>query len=127
MIRGVHAMLYTARPKEVRDFLREKIGLSFIDAGDGWLIFDTPGCEIGCHPLLEAAGADGAEGSGTVGVGHAAHEISFTTDDVRRTVAALRERGVVFRGQIENRGWGLAVQMVLPDETCLTLYQPLYR
>src|SRR5436190_9823865 len=40
MIQGVHTMFYSSRPEELRAFLRDKLGFTFTDVGDGWLIFD---------------------------------------------------------------------------------------
>ena len=50
MIKGVHTMFYTSQARELREFLRDKIGLSATDVGDGWLIFDLPEADMGCHP-----------------------------------------------------------------------------
>src|SRR5262245_49607615 len=50
MIRGVHTMFYSAKAKELRKFLREKLGFSATDVGEGWLIFDLPEADMGVHP-----------------------------------------------------------------------------
>jgi catechol 2,3-dioxygenase-like lactoylglutathione lyase family enzyme len=50
MIRGVHTMFYTSHAKELREFLRDKLGFTAHDAGGGWLIFDMPEADMGCHP-----------------------------------------------------------------------------
>ena len=82
-------MFYSSQPEELRAFLRDKLNLPFADVGEGWLIFDLPEAEMGCHP----ADASGDEGSpaGT-------HHISFYCDDVQRTVKDLKKRGVEFIG-----------------------------
>lgn len=114
MIKGVHAMLYSDDPAATRAFLRDKIGLPFTDVGEGWLIFDTAEGEIGAHPLME-------------GQTKPFHDISLYTDDVAAEVAALTAKGVEFKGPIEDRGWGLATEMVVPGGLTVTLYQPRYR
>lgn len=114
MIRGVHAMLYSGHSEANRAFLRDKLGLPFIDAGEGWLIFDAPAAEIGCHPFME-------EGRKPY------HEVSLFCDDVEATVAALKTKGVEFKGPVQDRGWGLATEFLLPDGSAMTLYQPRYR
>lgn len=44
MIKGVHAMFYTPRADELRAFLRDQLGLPFVDTGGGWLThFNPPG------------------------------------------------------------------------------------
>ena len=50
MINGVHAIVYTKAPEEVRSFFRDVLGLSSVDAGHGWLIFALPPAELGVHP-----------------------------------------------------------------------------
>ena len=55
MITGVHALIYTKDPDRARTFFRDVLQLSFIDAGDGWLIFALPPAELGIHPMDEPA------------------------------------------------------------------------
>ena len=69
MIKGVHTMFYSSEVEELRTFIRDKLGFRGTDVGGGWLIFDIPEADMGCHP------ADGEDGSvvpdtGSV-VGHA--------------------------------------------------------
>src|SRR5262245_57077626 len=85
MIRGVHTMFYSSEPEALRAFFREKLGLPAVDVGEGWLIFDLPEADMGCHPADPTNGAP----SGT-------HDISFYCDDIERTVAELTGRGVEF-------------------------------
>jgi hypothetical protein len=35
MVKGVHTMFYTSRPKELRAFIRDKLGFPFTDTGGG--------------------------------------------------------------------------------------------
>ncbi len=103
MIRGVHTMFYSSQPEELRAFLRDKLGFPCSDVGAGWLIFDLPEADMGCHPSDPAKGAT----SGT-------HDISFYCDDIEKTVAELRYRGVEFTDQIEDRGYGLVTHFKVP-------------
>ena len=57
MIRGVHTMFYSSDADGLRSFLRDKLGFSFTDVGGGWLIFDLPEAEMGCHPADDRDGA----------------------------------------------------------------------
>ena len=50
MIKGVHTMFYSSEPEGLRTFIREKLGFPYTDVGGGWLIFDLPEAEMGCHP-----------------------------------------------------------------------------
>jgi catechol 2,3-dioxygenase-like lactoylglutathione lyase family enzyme len=108
-------MFYTSEPEALRAFLRDKLGLPAVDVGGGWLVFDLPEADLGCHP---ADAADGAP-SGT-------HDISFYCDDIERTVVELRERGVVFSTGIEDHGYGLVTRFRVPGDFEVQLYQPKY-
>jgi hypothetical protein len=114
MIRGVHTMFYSSKAAELRAFIRDKLGFRATDVGDGWLIFDIPEADMGCHPV----DGDSVE-SGT-------HDISFYCDDIATTVDELSARGVEFSGPVENRGYGLVTEMVMPGDVRVQLYQPLY-
>src|ERR1700736_1545167 len=101
MIRGVHTMFYSSEPEALRAFLRDKLGLPSTDVGGGWLIFDLPEADMGCHPADEEAT------SGT-------HDISFYCDDVVKTVAELQERGVEFTDPVTDKGYGLVTHFKVP-------------
>jgi len=117
MIRGVHTMFYTSEPDKLRAFLRDKLGFRANDLGDGWLIFDLPEADMGCHPA-DPSRAQG-EPSGT-------HSISFYCDDVKQTVAELRAKGVEFVDEIQDRGYGLVTHFKVPGDFMVQLYQPKY-
>lgn len=114
MIRGVHTMFYTSQPDELRAFLRDVLGFPASDVGGGWLIFDLPEADMGCHPTE----ADGPP-SGTP-------DISFYCDDIEATVAELKAKGVRFTGEVEDHGYGLVTHFVMPGEIQVQLYQPRY-
>ena len=115
MITGVHTMFYSSKPEELRAFIRDKLGFPSSDVGEGWLIFDVPEADLGCHP------ADAQEGapSGT-------HNISFYCDDIGRTVGELKARGVQFTDEIADQGYGLVTHFMMPGEIEVQLYQPRY-
>jgi catechol 2,3-dioxygenase-like lactoylglutathione lyase family enzyme len=116
MITGVHTMFYSSKPEELRAFIRDKLGFSFTDVGEGWLIFDLPDAEMGCHP------ADPQDGkrSGT-------HDISFYCDDIKKTVAELKGRGVEFTDGIIDAGYGLVTHFKMPGDLEVQLFQPRYK
>ena len=80
MIRGMHAMFYSSQAEALRAFLRDKLGLSGTDVGDGWLIFDAPEADLGVHPT---EGKNPASGTA---------EICFYCDDIAKTTSELRAR-----------------------------------
>ena len=115
MIQGVHTMFYSSHADELRAFLRDKLGFPATDIGNGWLIFDLPEAEMGCHP------ADDKEGppAGT-------HNISFYCDDIQKTVEELKRRGVEFIDGVADHGYGLVTHFKMPGDFAVMLYQPRY-
>jgi hypothetical protein len=106
-ITGAHALLYTSQPEELRAVLRDVIGWKYVDARDGWLIFALPPAEVGVHP------ADAPS-----------HELTLMCDDLDVTIAELRPKGIEFRGEPEDQGFGVVITMVLPGDVEMLLYEP---
>src|SRR5262245_16280002 len=115
MITGVHTMFYSSQPEELRAFLRDKLQFPFTDVGEGWLIFAAPEADLGCHP---AEDVDGGR-SGT-------HNISVYCDNIEKTVAELKERGVEFTDEVKDAGFGLVTHFKVPGDFSVMLYQPRY-
>jgi predicted enzyme related to lactoylglutathione lyase len=115
LIKGVHTMFYSSEPDAFRSFLRDKLRLPHTDVGEGWLIFDLPEADMGCHPADPEHGAP----SGT-------HNISFYCDDIQKTVAELKSRGVEFTHEIADHGYGLVTFFKAPGGFEVQLYQPRY-
>jgi 4a-hydroxytetrahydrobiopterin dehydratase len=109
LVGGMHAMFYTPDAEAARTFLRDALELPAFDVGDGWLIFDVPSADIGCHPAEDSH-----------------HAISFVCDDIGSTVERLRQRGVEFTQAVEDYGWGKATFFKMPGDLTVELYQPLY-
>jgi hypothetical protein len=109
-------MFYCSRPAELRKFLKDKLGFKANDIGHGWLIFDLPEADMGVHPADAKKGAP----SGTA-------DISFYCDDIHKTVAGLKKKGVKFKGKIEDHGYGLVTFIKVPGNFTIQLYQPKYR
>jgi hypothetical protein len=104
---GMHALMYSKKDRETREFLHSVLGLSSVDAGRGWLIFAAPPAEIAVHP--------------TEGEEH--HELYFMCDDLEATAADLRAKGVEI-GEIHQQSWGRVTDIPLPSGAKLGLYQP---
>ncbi len=102
-------MFYTPEAEALRAFIKDKLQFPYQDTGDGWLVFDAPAAEIGCHPSERRF-----------------HEFSFYCDDVRGTKAALEARGVEFTSDIREEEWGLVTRFRLPDGSEVELYEPKY-
>jgi catechol 2,3-dioxygenase-like lactoylglutathione lyase family enzyme len=116
MIKGVHTMFYSSDPAGLREFLRDKLGFKGTDVGRGWLIFDIPEGDMGCHPADAEHGAP----SGTP-------DISFYCDDIQKTVDELKAKGVEFKGEVEDHGYGFVTHFYVPGDFTIQLYQPKYK
>jgi len=115
MITGVHTMFYTSEPEALRAFLRDRLGFPYTDVGEGWLIFNLPEADMGCHPADPANG----QPSGTP-------HISFYCDDLEATIAELKGRGVEFVDEAVDAGYGLVTHFRMPGNIIVQLYQPRY-
>lgn len=109
MIRGLHALFYSPQAETLREFFRDKLQFPYVDTGEGWLIFDAPAADFGCHPSTKRF-----------------HEISFYCDDLESTMTTLRRRGVTFTTGVSDEGWGFVTKFSLPDGDEVQLYQPKY-
>jgi hypothetical protein len=111
-------MFYSSDAEGLRTFLRDKLGFKATDTGDGWLIFDLPEADMGCHPTDEDIAE--APASGTP-------DISFYCDNLHDTVKELKAKGVRFRGEIEDHGYGLVTFFHMPGDIWVQLYEPRYQ
>jgi hypothetical protein len=104
-------LLYTPKPEELRAVLRDAFGWRFVDDGGGWLIFALPPAELGVHPSERST----------------QHELSFMCDDVAATKSELEAKGITFRGEPQDLGFGIGVTLVLPGGVEALLYQPKHK
>jgi predicted enzyme related to lactoylglutathione lyase len=116
MIRGLHGLFYSSEPEAMREFMRDKLKLPFTDTGGGWLIFDVAEADIGVHPVDES----NEPPAGT-------HDVSFYCDDINVTVAELRSRGVEFKQDPADHGYGFVTYFTMPGGVEVQLYQPKYQ
>ena len=115
MITGVHTMFYSSQAEELRAFFRDKIGFPATDVGGGWLIFKLPDTEMGVHPTEMSDGVP----SGTA-------DISFICENIEKTVAELKGKGVEFTMEVADHGYGLVTYFKAPGDLKVQLYQPKY-
>jgi catechol 2,3-dioxygenase-like lactoylglutathione lyase family enzyme len=111
-------MFYTSEPEALRAFLRDVLDLTATDVGDGWLIFDVPEAEMGCHPTGSGDAEEVASGT---------PHISFYCDDLEATMRELRARGVEFVEDAVDVGYGIRTSFRAPGDFTIELYQPRYR
>jgi hypothetical protein len=107
MIFGAHIIVYSRDAKADREFFRNVLKFSYVDAGDGWLIFALPPAELAVHP----------------GTRNGSHELYLMCDDLKKTIKALKRKKVTCSASIVQE-WGTIVRMKLPGGGKLGLYQP---
>ncbi len=112
---GTHTLLYSSEPEALRGLLTSAFGFESVDAGGGWLIFALPPAEMGVHP-----------GEGPNYESGMRHEIAFMCDDLASTMEELRAKGVRFEGEPQTESYGITVNMRLPGNVRVLLYQPLH-
>jgi hypothetical protein len=88
MIFGAYVILCSKDANADRDFLRDVLGFSSVDAGHGWLIFALPPAEMAVHP----------EENGR-------HEIYFMCDDLKAEMSALEKKRVPC-SKVQKERWG---------------------
>jgi predicted enzyme related to lactoylglutathione lyase len=113
---GVHALLYSSEAEALRAVLRDVFGWKHVDAGGGWLIFALPPAELGVHPAEGPTHASGAR-----------HQLSFMCDDIVKTIAQLKAKGVTVVGEPLDEGYGITVDLALPGGVTVMLYEPRHR
>jgi hypothetical protein len=107
MIIGAHSIIYSTNAAADRAFLRDVLKFTHVDVGHGWLIFGLPPAEVAVHP---------SDRNGT-------HELYLMCDDVETFVAEMKTQNIAC-GPVQDQGWGLLTQLVLPGGGNLGVYQP---
>ena len=97
MIIGAHSIIYSRDPEADRAFLRDVLRLSHVDVGHGWLIFGLPPAEVAVHPSES----------------NDVHEFYLMCDDVDAFRQTMSKHGLTC-GSVQNQGWGLLTQLILP-------------
>jgi catechol 2,3-dioxygenase-like lactoylglutathione lyase family enzyme len=108
VITGMHSIIYATDAAAARAFFRDVLGLPFVDAHDGWLIFRQPPSELAVHPA-ETAGQ---------------HELYLMCDDLEPTMAELAAKGAEFSSGVQQAGFGLMTTIAIPGGGSIGLYQP---
>jgi catechol 2,3-dioxygenase-like lactoylglutathione lyase family enzyme len=107
MINGAHVVIYSRNADADRDFFRNVLKFSFVDAHGGWLIFKLPPAEVAVHPSDE----------------NDMHELYLMTDDLDAEIATLRKAGIGCEEPVQQ-SWGRLTHIKLPGGGTLGLYQP---
>ncbi len=106
MIFGAHVIIFSRDAEADRAFLRDVLGFSALDVGDGWLVFALPPAELPVHPDEE----------------NGRHELFLVTDDLDSDMASLAEKGVAC-SKVQEAQWGSVIRISLPGGGDVALYQ----
>ena len=110
MITAVHTLVYADDADRARAFFRDVLQWPSVDAGHGWLIFRTGPSELGVHPTDPTSGPH--------------HQISLMCDDIRSSLADLRDRGVEITQDVRDDGFGLTAMFEVPGAGEMMIYEP---
>jgi hypothetical protein len=110
MIFGAHVVLYSKDAEADRLFFKNILGLSWVDAGHGWLIFALPPAEVAIHPAQE----------------NGRHELYLMCENLSAEMASLAGKGIECSPPEEAR-WGSVTSIELPGGGLLGLYQPRHK
>src|ERR1700687_2243091 len=107
MITGAHSIIYSKNPEADRAFLRDVLKLTNVDVRDGWLIFGLPPAEVAVHPSDK----------------NDMHEFYLMCDNVEAFVTEMKGHKIEC-SPVQNLGWGMLTQVMLPGGGKLGVYQP---
>jgi len=107
MIFGAHVIIYSKDASADRAFLRDVLGFSSVDAGQGWLIFALPPAEVAVHPDEE----------------NDRHELYLMCENLKAEISALKKKGVQC-SEVQEARWGSITSIRLPGGGQVGLYQP---
>jgi predicted enzyme related to lactoylglutathione lyase len=113
MITSMHSVVYAGDADAARAFFRDVLGLPYVDAGGGWLVFRQPRSELAVHPAPEPGGGS--------------HQLFLMCDDIRQTMADLTARGAIFTAPVTQASWGLLTSIQIPGGGEIGLYEPRHR
>jgi hypothetical protein len=112
-ITGTHTLLYSSEPEKLRAVLRDVFAMPGIDIGHGWMIFDLPPSEIAVHP-----------GEGPTFDSGIRHQFSMMCDNIVKTVAELKAKGIAVTTEPTRERWGTHVMLALPGGCDVMVYEP---
>jgi hypothetical protein len=107
MTSGIHLIIYSKNAEADKAFFRDVLKLPHVDVRDGWLIFGLPPAELAVHPSSD----------------NDKHEIYLMCDDINVFVEQMSAHKIKC-SKVQDRGWGLVIQLKLPGGGNLGVYEP---
>ncbi len=115
VISGVdHIHYFVENMKRSVAFYRDILGLEFVEENEYWSEMNVHGVSVGLH---------WTEG-GAVERSKHAPVLTFRVNNIKQAVSRLQERGVKFRGDIDEQPWGSTIYFTDPDGNIIKLRQP---
>ena len=115
-ITGLNTLLYSSEVDALYAVMRDVFELPHEDDGGGWIHFDCPPTTMELHP--------GPPDFGVPPGDRVTQAVSLVCDDIDVTIEGLRAKGVEFRGEPIDVGWGKVIVMVLPGGVEMVMYEP---
>ena len=104
---GAHVVVYSTDAEADRAFMKNKLKLTNVDVGGGWLIFALPPAKLAFHPHESSS----------------AHELYLMCDDIEQARNDLSAAGVTSSDPVDE-GWGILSSFDLPGGSSIGFYQP---
>ncbi|HIG18123.1 MAG TPA: VOC family protein [Candidatus Handelsmanbacteria bacterium] len=100
-ITGLHTLLYSSEVDAFRVAMRDVFEFPHVAFDNGFMIFDCPPATMEPHP--------GPPDFDVHSTDRVTHEVGFVCDEIEATVAELRAKGIEFRGEPKDEGWGKVI------------------
>jgi hypothetical protein len=107
MIIGAHSIIYSQKPDADSIFFKDVLNLPNVDVGGGWLIFGLPPSELAVHPSKK----------------NSVHELYLMCNDIRHFAKEMGKHKIKCSA-VQDRGWGLLIQLTLPGGGKIGVYEP---
>ena len=115
-ITGLHTLLYSSEVDAFRVAMRDVFEFPHVAFDNGFMIFDCPPATMEPHPGPPEFDVHSGD--------RVSHEVGFVCEEIETTVAELRAKGIEFRGEPKDEGWGKVIVMVLPGGVEMVVYEP---
>jgi hypothetical protein len=107
MITGAHIIIFSTHPEADRAFLRDVLKLPYVDAGDGWLIFESTRAEIAVHPNER----------------NDVHQLYLMCDNIQAFITEMKSHHIAC-DEVVEADWGIMTNITLPSGGKLAVYEP---